>query len=210
MTELLLAGFGLGVLLAAQIGPVTLLVLRSILRGGRALVIGFAMAGAVALIDVLYATVGLAGAGELLEADRLQLALGLVSGVILVAVGVRTIWIGMRARFGLELADDVLGPRRAFVTTVAATALNPLTIALWTVSFPAAAPAAAASSVAHAAAVLAGVALGTLTWYCGLATSAVLARDRIGPRLLAGIDIGTGGVLVAYGGLLGYRALDDR
>jgi putative LysE/RhtB family amino acid efflux pump len=116
----------------------------------------------------------------------------------------------MRARFGLEPADDVLGPRRAFVTAVAATALNPLTIALWTVSFPAAAPDAAGSSVAHAAAVLAGLALGTLTWYCGLAASAVLARDRIGPRFLAGIDIGTGGVLVAYGGLLGYRALDDR
>jgi putative LysE/RhtB family amino acid efflux pump len=198
------------VLLAAQIGPVTLLVLRSILRGGRALVIGFAMADAVALVDVLYATVGLTGAGELLQADRLQLALGLVSGAILVAVGVRTIWIGIRARFGLELADDVLGPRRAFVTAVAATALNPLTIALWTVSFPAAAPDAAGSSIAHAAAVLAGVALGTLTWYCGLAASAVLARDRIGPRFLAGIDIGTGGVLVAYGGLLGYRALDDR
>jgi threonine/homoserine/homoserine lactone efflux protein len=210
VNELLLAGFGLGVLLAAQIGPVTLLVLRSILRGGRALVIGFAMAGAVALTDVLYATVGLAGAGELLQANRLQLALGLVSGAILVAVGVQTIWIGMRARFGLEPADDVLGPRRAFVTAVAATALNPLTIALWTVSFPAAAPDAAGSSIAHAAAVLAGVALGTLTWYCGLAASAVLARDRIGPRFLAGIDIGTGGVLVAYGGLLGYRALDDR
>jgi putative LysE/RhtB family amino acid efflux pump len=210
VNELLLAGFGLGVLLAAQIGPVTVLVLRSILRGGRALVVGFAMAGAVALVDVLYATVGLAGAGELLQADRLRLALGLVSGAILVAVGVRTIWTGMRARLGLELADDVLGPRRAFVTAVAATALNPLTIALWTVSFPAAAPDAAGSSIAHAAAVLAGVALGTLTWYCGLAASAVLARDRIGPRFLAGIDIGTGGVLVAYGGLLGYRALDDR
>jgi putative LysE/RhtB family amino acid efflux pump len=168
------------------------------------------MAGAVALTDVLYATVGLAGAGELLQADRLQLALGLVSGAILVAVGVRTIWIGMRARFGLELADDVLGPRRAFVTAVAATALNPLTIALWTVSFPAAAPDAAGSSVAHAAALLAGVALGTLTWYCGLAVAAALARGRIGARLLAGIDIGTGGVLFAYGGLLGYRALDDR
>ena len=168
------------------------------------------MAGAVALIDVLYATVGLAGAGKLLDADALQTALALVSALILVAIGARTVWVGMRARFGLELAEDVLGPRRAFVTAVAATALNPLTIALWTISFPAAAPSAAGSSTQHGAALLAGVALGTLTWYCGLAAAGVLARHRVGPRALAAIDIGTGGVLVAYGCVLGYRAVDDR
>jgi putative LysE/RhtB family amino acid efflux pump len=135
MTGLVAAGFGLGVLLAAQIGPVTLLILRSVLRGGRALVVGLAMAGAVASIDVLYAAVGLAGAGALLEGDRLQFALGLVSALILVSIGMRTIWVGVRARFGLEADDEVLDPRRAFVTAVAATALNPLTIGLWTLSF---------------------------------------------------------------------------
>jgi threonine/homoserine/homoserine lactone efflux protein len=57
---------------------------------------------------------------------------------------------------------------------------------------------------------LVGVAAGTLAWYCGLAAAAVLARRRIGPRFLAGIDVGTGGLLIAYGGVLGYRAVDDR
>jgi threonine/homoserine/homoserine lactone efflux protein len=168
------------------------------------------MACAVALVDLLYATIGLAGAGELLDADSLQLALGLVSALILVAIGARTVWVGVRARFGLELDDDVLGPRRAFVTAVAATALNPLTIALWTISFPAAAPSGAGASVEQGGAVLLGVALGTLTWYLGLAAATALARNRIAPRLLAGIDAGTGGVLIVYGGLLGYRAVDDR
>ena len=210
MTALLLAGFGLGVLLAAQIGPVTLLIVRSVLRGGRALVVGFAMAGAVALIDLLYATIGLAGAGELLDADALRLALGLVSAAILVVIGARTVWVGVRARFGLELDDDVLGPRRAFVTAVAATALNPLTIALWTISYPAAAPSGAAASAEQGGALLLGVALGTLTWYVGLAAATALARHRIGPRLLAAIDVGTGSALVAYGCVLGYRAVDDR
>ena len=39
----------------------TLLIVRSVLRGGRAVAVGLAMAGAVALVDVLYGTLGLGG-----------------------------------------------------------------------------------------------------------------------------------------------------
>ena len=98
----MLAGFGLGLFLAAQVGPVTLLIVRSVLRGGRAVAVGLAMAAAVALIDVVYATLGLAGVGHLLRGGGVALALGLVSAAILVAIGVRTAWIGFRARVGLN------------------------------------------------------------------------------------------------------------
>jgi threonine/homoserine/homoserine lactone efflux protein len=205
-----LAGLGLGLLLAAQVGPVTLLIVRSVLRGGRAVVVGLAMAGAVALVDLVYATLGLAGVGRLLAGGSLRLGLGLASGGILAAIGVRTIWLGFRARLGLETAEDVVQPRRAFVTALAATALNPLTVALWTVSFPAAAPDAASGSAAAAVAVLAGVAVGTLTWYCGFASTVALARRRVGDRLVAVVDVGTGCGLVAFGGLLGYRAVREH
>jgi putative LysE/RhtB family amino acid efflux pump len=207
---LVLAGLGLGLVLAAQIGPVTLRIVRSVLRGGRAVVVGLAMAAAVAAVDVLYGTLGLAGFGHLAEVDGVRLVLGLASAAILVAIGVRTAWTGFRARLGLELPDDVVQPRRAFVTAVAATALNPLTIALWMVSFPALAPAAASASAAGTAAVLAGVAAGTLLWYSGFSVALALARSRIGPRLVAAVDIGTGGALIVFGGLLGSRAVDER
>jgi putative LysE/RhtB family amino acid efflux pump len=200
---------GIGLVLAAQVGPVTLLIVRSVLRGGRAVIVGLAMAVAVAAIDVLYATLGLAGVGRLLSAGALRLSLGLVSAAILALVGMRTIRLGLRARAGLEAPHEVVGPRRAFATAVAATALNPLTIALWTVSFPAAAPAAARGSATGAAALLAGVALGTLAWYCGFATVVALLRRRIGEKVLAVIDVLTGLGLVAFGGLLAYRAADD-
>jgi hypothetical protein len=58
---LVLIGYGLGLFLAAQVGPVTLLIVRSVLRGGRAFAVGLAMAAAVAAIDLGYAIVGLAG-----------------------------------------------------------------------------------------------------------------------------------------------------
>jgi threonine/homoserine/homoserine lactone efflux protein len=188
---------------------VTLLIVRSVLRGGRAVAVGLAMAGAVALVDLLYGTLGLAGVGQLLNGGMLRLALGLVSAAILVAIGVRTAWIGFRARLGLEGVDDIVAPRRAFVTAVAATALNPLTIALWTVSFPAAAPGSARGSVAHAAELLLGVAIGTLTWYSGFSTAVALARKRAGDRLVRAVDVASGLGLVAFGGVLAYRTVTD-
>lgn len=168
------------------------------------------MAAAVASVDLLYATLGLAGFGQLADADGARLALGLASGAILVVIGARTAWAGFRARMGLEAAEDVVSAPRAFGTAIAATALNPLTIGLWAVSFPAAAPEAAASSSNGAAAVLTGAALGTLTWYGGVATVIALARARVGPRLLAAVDMGAGVGLVGFGGALAYRAVEDR
>jgi putative LysE/RhtB family amino acid efflux pump len=209
VVHLVAAGFGLGILLAAQIGPVTLLIVRSVLRGGRAVLVGLAMAAAVTTADALYAIVGLTGAGKLLDSDGLRLGLGLVSALVLIVIGARTVWTGLRARLGAETIEDVLSPRAAFATAFAATALNPLTIALWTIAFPTAAPEPATASVAGGAALLAGVVLGTLTWYCGLSTLVALVRHRVGPRLLDAVDVVTGTALALYGGLLGYRTLHD-
>jgi threonine/homoserine/homoserine lactone efflux protein len=133
-----------------------------------------------------------------------------MSAAVLIGIGMRTLWIGWRARVGLESAAEVVGPSRAFLTAVAATALNPLTIALWTVSFPAAAPAQATGSTAGAAAVLLGVGLGALTWYGGFSTAVALTRKRVGDRLLRLVDVGVGSGLIGFGGLLGYRSLHEH
>jgi threonine/homoserine/homoserine lactone efflux protein len=204
-----LSGLGIGVVVAAQVGPVTLLIVRTVLRGGRAVAVGLAMAAAVALVDLLYAAVGLAGVGRLLADAPLRLAFGLVSAAILMTIGIRTASDGVRARVGLETADDVVEPHRAFVTAVAATALNPLTIALWTVSFPAAAPHGAVGSAASATVLLAGVGLGSLTWYASFTTALALVRRRIGNRLLRVVDVASGLGLTAFGALIGCRALRD-
>jgi putative LysE/RhtB family amino acid efflux pump len=114
VTALMLSGYGLGLFLAAQVGPVTLLIVRSVLRGGRAFAVGLAMAAAVATIDLAYATLGLAGVGRLLNGGPLRVSFGLASATILVVIGARTAWVGWRARVGLESVEDVAAPRRAF------------------------------------------------------------------------------------------------
>jgi putative LysE/RhtB family amino acid efflux pump len=202
----LFVGFGLGLFVAAQIGPVSLLIVRSVVRGDFR--IGMAMAAAVSLVDLSYAALGLAGVGRALEeTDGVRIVLGFVGATVLAALGLRTIWIGFRARFGLETDEEVRTPRRAFFTALAATALNPLTIALWTAAAPAAVSAGRSSS--DSAALLLGVGLGTLSWYTAFSGAVALAKRRLGSRLLAAIDIGAGTGLVGFGAYLGIRTAGD-
>jgi putative LysE/RhtB family amino acid efflux pump len=200
-------GLGVGFLVAVQVGPVMLMI-RSIIRG--ALGTGLAMTAAVTLVDTLYASVGLAGPARLLRGETFSLVLGLVGGAVLVVIGVRTLWLGVRARVGGETDADVSSLHRAFVTALAATALNPLTIALWTLSFPAAVPRGVADSPGRTLLVLVGVAAGALGWYTCLSTGVALVKRRLGPRLVQAIDLGAGAGLVGFGGLLGYRAVHEH
>jgi threonine/homoserine/homoserine lactone efflux protein len=58
----LVGAAALAFVVAVQVGPVTLLMVRSTLRGSAA--IGVSMAVGVSLVDLLYATLGLAGISQ--------------------------------------------------------------------------------------------------------------------------------------------------
>jgi threonine/homoserine/homoserine lactone efflux protein len=103
----LAVGFGLGLFVGSQPGPVSLLCVRSVLRG--AFATGVAIGAGAALIDLLYAGLGLAGAASLLEIDGLRLALGALGALVLAAIGARTLWAAFRVRLGghrLQPAHD--------------------------------------------------------------------------------------------------------
>ena len=203
-------GFGLGLFVGAQPGPVSLLCIRSVLRG--AFTSGIAIGAGAALIDLLYAGLGLAGAATLLEADALRIAFGLIGAGVLAFIGARTLWAAFRVRLGGESDEEVASPRRAFATSVAATASNPLTIATWAAIFTAASAAAvgdAATSADGAALMLGGVALGTLTAFTTLSLLVASVRDRFGPRLLTTVDVVAGTGLLGFAGLLGWRAAHE-
>src|SRR5215468_7124914 len=102
----LVVGFGAGMFVAAQVGPVTLLLVRTVLRG--AVLPGLALASAVALVDLLYAAAGLAGASALLTIEPLRIVLGIAGALVLVGIGARTLWSAHRLRIGAEAADEVL------------------------------------------------------------------------------------------------------
>jgi putative LysE/RhtB family amino acid efflux pump len=197
-------GLGLGLFVGVQPGPVSLLCARSVLRG--AFATGVAIGAGAAVIDVLYASLGLAGAATALEVEPLRIALGVVGALVLGVIGARTLWAAFRVRLGGEAAEEVARPRRAFVTALAATASNPLTIATWAALFAAAG---SGTATADPLPLLAGVAVGTLTAFSLLSGVLALVRTRMGERLLGLIDAVAGAGLLGFAGLLAYRTAAD-
>ena len=198
-------GFGLGFVVGAQVGPITLLCIRSVLRGTFA--VGVAI-GAGAAVDTLYGALGIAGASRLLDVSALRIGLGITGAVVLGLLGLRTIRNAFRIRLGAETEEEVASPLRAFLTSLGATAANPLTIASWAAIFSAASTADVVTSTSAALAMLAGIGAGTLTWFTILSAGLALARRRVGTRFLSLVDFAAGAALVAFAGLLGYRALE--
>jgi putative LysE/RhtB family amino acid efflux pump len=203
-----IVGFGLGFFVAAQLGPLSLFLIRSTLRG--TLQVGLAIGAGIAAIDGLYAALGAAGAAPLLTIHGLRTVLGLLGAAVLVYLGTKTIFSAFRVRAGLEAAEEVASPRKAFATSLAATASNPLTIASWAAVFAAASTASVAGDSDGATVLLVvGVAIGSLSWCSLLASGVAAARRFVGPRLLQAIDVGAGGAITGFGGLLAWRTLHD-
>jgi putative LysE/RhtB family amino acid efflux pump len=163
------------------------------------------MAVAVAIVDTLYAAAGAAGAAGLLAIEPLRLAFGLVGAVVLAVLGARTLWSAFRVRMGGESSEELATPRAAFMTALAATASNPLTIASWAAVFAAASTAGAGGGVT----LLAGVGLGSLTMMSLLAGGVAVARRWVGPRLLRTVDGFAGAGVLGFGALLAFRTLRD-
>jgi putative LysE/RhtB family amino acid efflux pump len=203
----LAAGLALGFTVGSQPGPMSLFLVRSTLRG--TLRTGLAIGAGIAVIDVLYAGVAAAGLASVLGNVAVRLVLGVLGSAVLLVLGLRTLWSAFRVRAGGEWDEEVRTPRRAFVTSLGATATNPLTIALWTGGFAAAGAAAQVHSGPRAVALLVGIGLGSLAWFTILSSAVSLSRRWFRPPVLRGVDAGAGLALAGFGGLLGYRAVHE-
>ena len=203
--QALLVGFGLGFLVALQLGPMSLFLIRSTLRRGWG--VGLAIGAGIAVVDALYAAAGAAGAASLLTIGPLRLILGLVGAAVLIVLGIRTLYSAFRVRQGLEVPSEVADSHRAFLTSVAATASNPTTIASWAAIFAAASVAGATDSSGGAVALVAGVALGSLAWVTVLATVIAIVRRAAGERAIRTADAVAGAGMLGFGCVLAYGSV---
>ena len=203
-----LVGFGLGFLVALQLGPMSLFLIRSTLRAGWR--VGLAVGAGIAAVDGLYAAAGSAGIAPLLGVRPVRLALGLVGAAVLLWLGARTLSTAFRVRLGTEGRTEVATPRRAFLTALGGTASNPSTILSWAAIFAAASTAGAATTTAQAILLVIGVTVGSLSWVTVLATGTAVARHAVGERSLRIADAVAGLGLMGFGGALAYGAAHDR
>ena len=196
MASLLARGFALGFLIAASPGPIFFLCLRrTLLRGW---LTGVVSGLGVATADGFYAALavfGIAAVASVLTGGAKALAL--VGGAALIGIGLRVVWEKPReAR--TAAATTGRGLAWAYASTLGLTITNPATI----VSFAALAAALGAGlrgGFAPPAVVVAGVALGSATWWCLLASLTAYLRTRITPSVARWIGIVSGVAIAALG-----------
>lgn len=199
----LLAGFALGFAIAASPGPIFFLCVRRTLLRGRlhGLVSGFGVATA----DSFYAAIasfGIAALATALVNGRRPLAV--VGGVVLMALGARILLERRSPAPGAPVATRA-GLAWAYVSTLGLTITNPATI----ISFAALAATlglGTGGGLARPAALVAGVLLGSATWWCVLAVAVSMLRSRVTPAVVRGISTFSGLAIAGLGILAVYSA----
>jgi threonine/homoserine/homoserine lactone efflux protein len=203
MTVALLTGFGLGFLVAAQVGPIWLLAARNVILGR--LTIGIMIGLGAATIDMAYGALGLAGAASLLRISGLRLGLGLLGAAVLIILGALALRNATRVGNQAEPSTKITSAPRAYLMALGATAANPLTIASWAAVFAAASTAHISHTATGAVLLLAGIGLGTASWFTVLSSAMTLVRRLAGRRVHQAIDVISGLGLIAFGILLAWQ-----
>ncbi len=202
LAVLVLKGVGFGLAVASPVGPMSLLCMRRTLASGWRP--GLATGAGIATADGAYgciAALGLAGVSHFMLAH--ERPLHLAAGLFLLYLGLRT----MLARAPSEAPALVaVGAARAFGSAVLLTLTNPPTIIMFAAIFASMAPAGGLDP-ASALAMVAGVAAGSMLWWCGVVAGVSAFRHAMGPRLRRWIDRVAGFTLAVFGALDVRRAL---
>lgn len=195
-------GMLIGFSIAAPVGPIGVLCIRRTLADGR--LVGLVSGLGAATADAFYgmiAAFGLTVITAFLVGQ--QQMLQLVGGVFLCYLGVRTL-LAQPAAAAAATQDAQPAPSRkllgAYVSTLALTITNPLTILSFAAVFAGLGVAVSANGTPNAALILvAGVFAGSALWWLLLSGLIGLLRDRVGPRELLWVNRISGAIILAFG-----------
>ena len=202
-TTLFLKAMGIGAAIAAPMGPMSLLCMRTTLTHGWRH--GLAIGGGIAIGDALYgvvAALGLAGLSAFLLAYALPL--NLVAGLFLIWLGVKALRADPAAATARNIAEGGVG--RDFITAIMLTLTNPPTILTFAAIFTALVPPEGAGTGA-ALATVAGVFAGSLVWWLLVILIVSLVRHALGVKARRWIDLVSGLALAGLGMASLWRAL---
>lgn len=204
--DILMRGMGMGLAIAAPVGPIGLLCIRRSIAEGRAtgLATGLGAAAADATYGLMVAF-GLAATGLLVAYARpMQIGGGLL-----------ILWLGIgalrsfRAKAGTEAAMASRAPLlhipvlRAFTSTYLLTLSNPMTI----LAFIGMVAGLGAAGKGGPLWLVAGVFLGSALWWLILVHVALFAGRRMTPAHMRWLDLVSGSILALWGGWIATTAL---
>jgi len=201
--SLLLRGLALGFAVAASPGPIFFLCLRQTLLRGR--LYGLVSGLGVATADAVYAAIAAFGFAVVISAvSGGRRALALAGGAVLIGLGLRILFDhSARAAEAPATSGTSLG--WAYFSTLGLTITNPATI----ISFAALSATLSlggGGQPARPAALVAGVLIGSATWWCVLAIGASLLRTRLTPAVIRAINTFSGLAIAVLGMLAVYSA----
>lgn len=189
-----MSGWLLGLSIAIPFGPVGAMCLeRSLSRG---VLRGLASGAGAATTHAIYATLAVVGANAVAAPlVGLQAHIHMLSGVILTVLGIRTLLRVPASRLPLgrqagALADYLSGFGLALT--------NPMTLLPY-IAFAGSVMLTQPTGGAISAMVVAGISLGTLTWYGTLCGSAWALRQRLPQKLHDHLNHASGTLLIAMG-----------
>jgi threonine/homoserine/homoserine lactone efflux protein len=192
---LLLKGAGIGFAVAAPVGPIGMLCIRTTLERGR--VAGFAAGLGAAVADAIYGTIGVLGVTAIsgyIEAQRFWLELG--GGIFIVGFGIHLAITKPNIQNGNE--EIPVNLFADFMKTLLLTLANPATILTFMAIF-AGVPGAGAASMSAVPIIVLGVLLGSAAWWLFLSQGVGVIRHRISERALTWMNWAAGALLVAFG-----------
>jgi threonine/homoserine/homoserine lactone efflux protein len=200
LTPVVLKALGVGVAVAAPVGPMSLLCMRRTLTQGWRL--GISTGLGIATGDGIYALVaalGLAGVARFMLAH--EKPLHFLAGAFLLYLGLRTFF----AHSAQTSARDGAAAswKSAYGSAVLLTLTNPPTIVSFVAIFTVLAPA-AGFDLRTALLTVAGVFAGSSLWWLVLTAAVSFVRHAIGPRTRRVID-GLSSALLGFFGVVEIR-----
>ncbi len=194
---LFLKGLGVGLAVAAPVGPVGVLCVRRTLDHGPwvGLVSGLGAAGA----DACYGAV--AGFGLTAVAGLLidfQDHLRLLGGAFLIFMGGRLLVRGP-LKDDATVAADQTHLARAFGSCFLLTLTNPATIIAFVAIFAGLGLIGEAADYVAATSLVAGVFVGSAMWWLALCGFVSLVRGRVTPSIMPWINRASGTIITAFG-----------
>jgi threonine/homoserine/homoserine lactone efflux protein len=201
--SLLIAGLGIGIAMAAPLGPVNLIVIRTALCHD--LKVAFIAGLGAVLADVVIAGIAAYGIQSIshLILDYAKI-LKIAGGLLLIFLGIRT------AQTHFSASDLKSGPHSArFGLTFSLSVTNPgLVLGYLAIFSSLSANMALAASPYRPAMVLLGIALGGALWWLLLSFFIGRLKSRLGPSTLDRINRWSGVMVAAFGFLLLWTAFD--
>jgi threonine/homoserine/homoserine lactone efflux protein len=188
-------GGAIGFLVAAAIGPIAMLCIRTTLERGR--IAGIAAGMGVAVADTIYAAIGAYGisfVGAALTSGESWLKL--VGGIVLIAFG-----IYLARKQPVNATEEREVPKSIvadFGMTLVLTLTNPMTILSFAGLF-AGVSGLRGFPLIEIPALLLGVFVGSAVWWVALAFVIGLIRHKISPTTMLWINRGSAAAIIGFG-----------